>query len=119
MNPIENVALPPNLRGESALAAIAFTDVESFTPKMAADEKHTLGLIQRDFDIMRQVCDRFGGQILKSLSDGLLMYFVSAEKAISSAIKIQKAFATNARELTIHTELFIVLIDSLFMRLGK
>lgn len=107
MNPIENVALPPNLRGESALAAIAFTDVESFTPKMAADEKHTLGLIQRDFDIMRQVCDRFGGQILKSLGDGLLMYFVSAEKAVSSAIEIQKTFAITAanlpeREVLIH-----------------
>lgn len=99
MNPIENVALPPNLRGESALAAIAFTDVESFTPKMAADEKHTLGLIQRDFDIMRQICDRFGGQILKSLGDGLLMYFVSAEKAVSSAVEIQKTFATAATNL--------------------
>lgn len=99
MNPIENVALPSNLRGESALAAIVFTDVESFTPKMAADEKHTLALIQRDFDIMGQVCDRFDGQVLKSLGDGLLIYFVSAEKAVTAAIEIQKILVATAANL--------------------
>lgn len=99
MNSIENVAVPSNLRGESALAAIVFTDVESFTPKMAADEKHTLGLIQRDFDIMGQVCRHFDGHVLKTLGDGLLMYFVSAEKAVSCAVEIQMTLASNAVNL--------------------
>ncbi|HBB35079.1 MAG TPA: molecular chaperone Tir [Cyanobacteria bacterium UBA9273] len=99
MEPIENVALPSNLRGESALAAIIFTDVESFTPKMAADEKHTLALIQRDFELMSGLCQRFEGQVLKTLGDGLLMYFVSAEKAVLCAIEIQTAFASAAAQL--------------------
>lgn len=95
----ENLALPSNLRAESALAAIVFTDVESFTPKMAADEKHTLTLIQRDFQLMGQLCQCHGGQVLKTLGDGLLMYFVSAEKAVLCAIEIQKALSSAAAEL--------------------
>lgn len=99
MEPIENVALPLNLRGESALAAIVFTDVEAFTPKMAADEKHTLGLIQRDFQLMSELCTRFEGQVLKSLGDGLLMYFVSAEKAVVCALEIQSSLFQAATQL--------------------
>ncbi len=99
MNPIENVKKPLRFRGETALAAIAFTDVESFTPKMAADEQHTLALIQRDFQLMTQICQEFDGQVLKPLGDGLLMYFVSAEKAVSSAIEIQKSLAAAAANL--------------------
>ena len=99
MKLMENVTPPSNLRGERALAAIVFTDVESFTTRMAADEMRTLTLIQRDFDLMEQLCQEFEGQVLKSLGDGLLMYFVSAEKAVSCAIEMQKALATATAEL--------------------
>ena len=99
MEPIENVVLPSNLRGESALAAIVFTDVESFTPKMAADEKHTLTLIQRDFQLMSRLCQQFEGHVLKTLGDGLLIYFVSAEKAVLCAIEIQTTLAIAASQL--------------------
>ena len=99
MEPTDKVELPSTFRGDSALAAIVFTDVESFTPKMAADEKHTLALIGRDFQRMSQVCQQFEGQVLKSLGDGLLMYFVSAEKAVSCAMEIQKSLAAFAADL--------------------
>jgi class 3 adenylate cyclase len=66
---------------------------------MAADERHTLNLIERDFQIMRQICQQFEGQIVKSLGDGLLMYFASAEKAISCSIEIQKTLALAAATL--------------------
>lgn len=87
-------------RGENALAAIVFTDVESFTTQMAAEENHTLNLIARDFSQMQQICEKFEGQVLKSLGDGLLMYFISAEKAVASAIEIQQAIAAAAANLT-------------------
>ncbi|OLP20350.1 molecular chaperone Tir [Leptolyngbya sp. 'hensonii'] len=101
MNPIDNVVRPLNLRGSIVLAAIVFTDVEAFTAKMLADEQHALALIERDFQRMGELCDRFEGQVLKSLGDGLLMYFVSAEKAVSCAIEIQLAFAEMALNLPI------------------
>jgi class 3 adenylate cyclase/DNA-binding NarL/FixJ family response regulator len=109
---------PLNPRGENALAAIVFTDVESFTPKMAADEKHTLALIQRDFQLMTQQCQQFEGKLLKSLGDGLLIYFVSAEKAVAYAIAIQKALADCAAKLPqadiLHHRIGIHLGDVIF-----
>ena len=78
------------------LAAIVFTDVESFTAKMSADEQHALHLVRRDFKRMQQVCQQFEGQVLKSLGDGLLMYFVSAERAVACAIEIQTQLAAAA-----------------------
>jgi len=100
MKLMENVTPPSNLRGDRALAAIVFTDVESFTARMAADEMGTLALIERDFELMEQLCQEFEGQVLKSLGDGLLMYFVSAQKAVFCATEIQKALATTAAELS-------------------
>jgi class 3 adenylate cyclase len=91
--------MEPTPRGETALAAIVFTDVESFTPRMAADEKGTLALIQRDFRLMESMCSQYEGQLLKTLGDGLLLYFVSAQKAVSCAIEMQKALAQAATEL--------------------
>ncbi len=95
----ENQSRSLNWRGESALAAIVFTDVESFTPIMAADEKHALALIQRDFQLMARFCEQWEGQVLKYLGDGMLMYFVSAEKAVDCAIEIQKELVTTATTL--------------------
>jgi len=99
MESIHNPIPASNLRGESALAAIVFTDVESFTPKMAADEKHALKLIQRDFQLMTELCHHFEGKVLKHLGDGLLIYFVSAEKAVSCTVEIQQALAAAAADL--------------------
>ena len=89
----------PDLGDGKVLAAIVFTDVQSFTKKMAADEKHTLALINRDFRLMSELCQKFEGQVLKSLGDGLLMCFASAEKAVSSAIEMQKALAATTSNL--------------------
>ena len=95
-----NTTIPSSeFRGESSLAAIVFTDVESFTPKMAADEKHALELIQRDFQLMGQLCQQFEGKVLKHLGDGLLMYFISAEKAVSCCVEMQQALAEAGAEL--------------------
>lgn len=91
--------MEPTPRGETALAAIVFTDVESFTPRMAADEKGTLALIQRDFRLMKSMCSQYEGRLLKTLGDGLLLYFVSAQKAVSCAIEMQKALAEATIEL--------------------
>lgn len=93
-----------------ALAAIVFTDVESFTSRMLADEKHTLSLVQRDFQVMRRLCQRFEGKVLKSLGDGLLMYFASAERAVSCAISIQTELAETAAKISAR--------DSLRHRIG-
>jgi class 3 adenylate cyclase len=91
--PIQNITPPPSLTTEKVLAAIMFTDVEGFTTRMAENEAHALHLIQRDYDLMQQVCDRFEGRVLKSLGDGLLVFFEQAVSAVHCALAIQQQFA--------------------------
>lgn len=92
------VPLPKN-RGNRALAAIVITDSVGFSARMSSDEEHTLTLIQRDLQTMRQICQNTEGQVLKSTGDGLLMYFVSAVQAVVCAMKIQATIAEQAEQL--------------------
>lgn len=77
---------------ERSLAAIVLTDAVSFSARMSVDEEGTLTLIQRDLQIIAEHCERFGGKVLKSTGDGLLMSFYSAVQAVLCSKEIQKQF---------------------------
>lgn len=94
-----NSAPPPDLAGQRILAAIMFTDIVNFSARMVLDEEHTLKLIDRDFELMKQLCQQFEGQVVKGLGDGMLMYFASAVQAVSCALEIQKSLANAATAL--------------------
>jgi class 3 adenylate cyclase len=49
---------------------------------------------------MTQLCQKFEGKVLKTLGDGLLMYFVSAAKAVECACEIQKVLAETVAKLS-------------------
>ncbi len=85
--------LTTELKGQRTLAAIVFTDVVSYSALMAANEEYTLDLLRRDFQIMKQLCQRFEGKVLKTIGDALLMYFPSAVKAVACAQEIQASLA--------------------------
>lgn len=87
------------LKGQRTLAAIVFTDVVGYSALMAANEEYTLDLIRRDFKIMKQLCQRFEGKVLKTIGDALLMYFPSAVKAVACAQEMQVRLADLARQL--------------------
>ena len=74
--------LPPEAMagGQRTLAAIVFTDTVSFSAMMRKDEVTTLRLIARDLDRMSATCVAFGGQVLKTTGDGLLMLFTSTQR---------------------------------------
>ncbi len=90
---------PTDPLSQRTLAAIVFTDVVSSTQRMATNERHTLTLMQQDFQQMRTLCQQSGGRVLKNLGDGLLLYFHSAEQAVSCAIAIQQTLRAIATEL--------------------
>jgi serine/threonine protein kinase len=92
--------LPTHLRGQRTLAAIIFTDGVGFSARMSTDEDHTLDLIQRDLQLMRETCQQFEGEVIKSTGDGLLMYFLSAVNAVNCAIEIQTKIAKKARQFS-------------------
>ncbi|HEY9653540.1 MAG TPA: adenylate/guanylate cyclase domain-containing protein, partial [Coleofasciculaceae cyanobacterium] len=97
---IENQIVPSELRGQRTLAAIVFTDVVSYSARMATNEEYTLDLLRRDFKIMKELCQQCEGRVLKTIGDALLMYFSSAVKAVACAQEIQSSLAIFADKLT-------------------
>ncbi|MDJ0706255.1 MAG: protein kinase [Leptolyngbyaceae cyanobacterium MO_188.B28] len=86
-------------RGQRALAAIVVTDAVNSSARMSVDEESTLTLIQRDLQLMEDICGQFDGQVLKSMGDGLLMYFVSAVQAVAGALEMQTKLTERAEDV--------------------
>lgn len=89
------------------LATVVMTGGVNLSARMASDGEHTLSLMRRDLKMMRDLCLKCEGQVLKTTSEGLLLYFSSAVQAVTCALKIQvtlRAAATrfNPRDLLSH-----------------
>jgi adenylate cyclase len=87
-------------QGQRILAAIMITDAVSFSKRMSIDEALTLKLIDRDLTLIAETCSDYGGTVLKSTGDGLLIYFVSAVEAVSCGLAIQQKLVDLANEAT-------------------
>lgn len=79
--------------GKRTLATIVFTDVVGFSERVGRDEAGTLALLERDCETMRALCAKHDGQVIKSVGDGLLLFFGSAVEAVACAVEIQNTFA--------------------------
>jgi len=77
---------------QRTLAAIVVTDAVGFSKHMSQDEDRALSIINRDLKLIGELCEFFEGKILKTVGDGMLMYFVSAVQAAACAVEIQKTF---------------------------
>jgi adenylate cyclase len=86
-------------KGQRTLAAIMITDAVGFSARMSVNEELTLQLIDRDLALIANVCQEFGGTVLKSTGDGLLIYFLSAVEAVSCGLDIQRRLAELAQGL--------------------
>lgn len=89
MNTPTNTVQPQIQR---TLAAIVVTDAVGFSKYMSQDEDRALSIINRDLKLIGELCEFFDGQILKTVGDGMLMYFVSAVQAAACAVEVQKTF---------------------------
>ncbi len=83
---------------QRTLAAIVITDAVSFSKRMSQDEDKALSMINRDLQLIAEMCEFFEGQVLKTMGDGVLMYFVSAVQAAACAVEMQKTFAGFVKE---------------------
>ncbi len=81
---------------KNVLATIMFTDVKDSVEKHHHNQEPTLAAVFRDLNLMTRLCQQFEGQVLKSVGDGLLMYFVSVVKAVKCAQEIQINFKNAA-----------------------
>jgi adenylate cyclase len=79
---------------ERKLAAIVSADVEGFSRIVGLDEAGTLARLR---EIHRKAIDpplaRYGGRVVKTMGDGLLLDFGSAVNAVACVVEIQRSVA--------------------------
>ena len=72
------------------LAAILAADVVGYSRLMGEDEAGTVRAVREQREAARQIVAGFGGRIVKTTGDGLLLEFSSVVAAVECAIAIQK-----------------------------
>ena len=79
---------------ERRLAAIVSADMVGYSRLMEADETGTLAQLKAcRADVIDPGIARFGGRIVKTTGDGLLIEFPSVVDAVQSTVEIQQAMA--------------------------
>jgi adenylate cyclase len=87
-------------RVERRLAAILAADVVGYSRLVAANEAGTLSALRVvRADLMDPSFDQYGGRIVKTMGDGVLVEFPSAVDALRCAMAIQTQMATHDDEL--------------------
>jgi class 3 adenylate cyclase len=84
----------PTERVERRLAAILASDVAGYSRLMEADEEGTLARLKthRRELIDPKIAD-FGGRVVKTTGDGLLVEFASVVDAVRCAVEVQRGMA--------------------------
>jgi adenylate cyclase len=67
-----------------------FTDIVGYTALTQTDEAHTLEVLQRHNQLLRDFFPKFHGREVKTIGDSFLIEFDSALDAIECAVEIQK-----------------------------
>jgi adenylate cyclase len=76
------------------LAAVMLTDMVGYSSLTQRDEQLALEVVREQEGIVRPIVGTFGGRIVKTLGDGLLIEFASALEAVRCAVQIQEATRT-------------------------
>ena len=83
------------------LAAIMAADMVGFSRLMAADEAGTIARQKEHREtLIDPKVEQFGGRIVKTTGDGLLIEFSSVVDAVQCAVEIQKAMSDREREVS-------------------
>jgi TolB-like protein/class 3 adenylate cyclase len=75
------------------LAAILAADVVGYSRLMGEDEAGTARAVAEHRDAARPIVAEYGGRIVKTMGDGLLLEFPSVVAAVECAVAIQKLMA--------------------------
>ena len=85
--------------GQTGMASIMFTDIaDSTTIAEALGDTRWAAAVRHHLDQMRGLIETGGGHLVKSLGDGTMSTFPSAQNALATARTIQKAMAANETE---------------------
>ncbi len=73
------------------LAAIVFTDIVGFTKLSSKNEPAALALLEKQRELLQPIVEKYNGEWLKEIGDGLLLTFGTNRDAVDCAIEIQHA----------------------------
>ena len=73
------------------LAAIVFTDIVGFTKLSASDQSKASNLLKLQREIFKPLVEKYNGEWIKEMGDGLLLIFGTVMEAVECCIEIQKA----------------------------
>ena len=82
------------------LAAILAADVVGYSRLMGEDEAGTAKLVRERRETTARIVRAFGGRLVKTTGDGMLLEFASAVAAVECAILIQKMMAERNEPLS-------------------
>jgi class 3 adenylate cyclase/TolB-like protein/Flp pilus assembly protein TadD len=83
-----------SLQYSRKLAAVMFTDISSFSQKLAENESSAMALLKSYDGLMRILSMRFGGRVLKCVGDLFMIDFKSSVNAVRCAVEAQQRFWT-------------------------
>ncbi len=72
------------------LAAIMFSDIVGYTALMGEDEQKAFELLRRNRQLQKPLIERYGGQWIKEIGDGVLSSFPTITDAVTCACQIQQ-----------------------------
>ena len=82
------------------LAAIVFTDIVGFTALTATDQNKAADLLKIQRDIFKPLVDKYNGNWIKEMGDGLLLIFDTVMEAVECCVEIQRS-ATSIDDLNL------------------
>lgn len=94
------------------LAAIMFADVVGYTKIMAEDEQLAVETIRRNRNLIKPIVEKWKGNWVKELGDGVLCSYDSAVDAVNSAIEIQQTLSSESYTLRIGIHLGDVIVEN-------
>ncbi len=72
------------------LAAIMFSDIVGYTALMGSDEDKAFQVLRQNRSIQQSLINKYNGEWLKEMGDGILAQFGSATDSVQCAIEIQR-----------------------------
>src|SRR5262245_64098649 len=86
-------------RAQRRLAAILAADVVGYSRLVGVDEEGTLARLRTlRYDLITPTVSAFGGRIVKTTGDGVLIEFASVVDAVRAALDVQRAMAAQNAE---------------------
>ena len=87
------------MSGTRKLAAILAADVVGYSRLMGEDEAGTAKIVRERREAATPIVRSFGGRLVKTMGDGVLLEFPSVVAGVECAIAIQKMMAATPRFL--------------------